>query len=53
MQVIDVSNPENPEKICTVNSPDSIQGVGASGSIAYLATSTAGIQIVIHQMQKI
>lgn len=46
LQVIDISNPANPQRVGGYNTPDIARGVAVSGKYAYVADFIAGLQVI-------
>ncbi|MGD9732107.1 MAG: C13 family peptidase [Desulfamplus sp.] len=46
LQVVDISNPENPQIIGFIDTPGSAKSVTIAGSTAYIADSSSGLQMV-------
>jgi hypothetical protein len=46
MQVIDVSDQRNPQRLGSYDSDGSAQGVAVSGNSAYLADGAAGLKVI-------
>ena len=46
LQVIDVSNPANPQRVGGYDTSGDAQGVAVSGNYAYVADGGAGLQVI-------
>lgn len=46
MWIIDISNPANPRRVGTIDTPGQAYGIDVSGSYAYVAAGSAGLHVV-------